>query len=79
MKSEQDMTGHMDKNKITGRIWLCFLIAVIAIGVFFYLRQLSMGLSITGMNQNITWGLYISQFTFLVGIAASAVMLILPY
>jgi Ni/Fe-hydrogenase subunit HybB-like protein len=79
MKSELKMTKPTDKNKIAGRIWLCFLIAVMALGGFFYLRQLSMGLSITGMNQNVTWGLYISQFTFLVGIAASAVMLILPY
>ncbi len=73
------MTDPTDKNRITGRIWLVFLIAVMAVGGFFYLRQLNMGLSITGMNQNVTWGLYISQFTFLVGIAASAVMLILPY
>lgn len=73
------MTGQTNKNKIIGWIWLGFLAVVMGIGGFFYLRQLNVGLSITGMNQNVTWGLYISQFTFLVGIAASAVMLILPY
>jgi len=30
------------------------------------------------MNDRISWGLYISNFTFLVGVAAAAVMLILP-
>ena len=31
------------------------------------------------MSRDVSWGLYIAQFTFLVGIAASAVMLVLPY
>jgi molybdopterin-containing oxidoreductase family membrane subunit len=41
--------------------------------------QLSFGLGITGMSRDVTWGLYIAQFTFLVGVAASAVMVVLPY
>jgi Ni/Fe-hydrogenase subunit HybB-like protein len=73
------MTGQTSKNQFIGWLWLGFLFVIMGIGGFFYLRQLDVGLSITGMNQNVTWGLYISQFTFLVGIAASAVMLILPY
>jgi molybdopterin-containing oxidoreductase family membrane subunit len=49
------------------------------VGVFYYLRQLDYGLGITGMSRNVTWALYIAQFTFLVGVAASAVMVVLPY
>ena len=60
-------------------IWVAFLLLLIAVGFFFYLRQLDYGLGITGMSRDISWGLYIAQFTFLVGIAASAVMLVLPY
>ena len=60
-------------------IWITFLLTVFMIGVFFYLRQLDYGLGITGMSRDVSWGLYIAQFTFLVGIAASAVMLVLPY
>ncbi len=59
--------------------WVAFLLAVMAAGGFFYLRQLEYGLGITGMSRNVTWALYIAQFTFLVGVAASAVMLVLPY
>ena len=59
--------------------WTAFLIILIALGFFFYLKQLSYGLGITGMSRNVTWALYIAQFTFLVGVAASAVMLVLPY
>ena len=60
-------------------IWVAFLLLLVAIGFFFYLEQLDYGLGITGMSRDISWGLYIAQFTFLVGIAASAVMLVLPY
>ena len=60
-------------------IWIIFLLAVVLIGFSFYLRQLDDGLGITGMSRDVSWGLYIAQFTFLVGVAASAVMLIMPY
>lgn len=59
--------------------WMFFLIIVIFVGFLFYLRQFTEGLTITGMSRDVTWGLYIAQFTFLVGVAASAVMVVLPY
>ncbi len=59
--------------------WLLFLAAVILIGFYFYLKQFDYGLGITGMSRNVSWGLYIAQFTFIVGVAASAVMVVLPY
>ena len=63
------------------RYWslLGFWILIILIGLAAYGRQLTEGLTITGMSQDVTWGLYIAQFTFLVGVAASAVMVVLPY
>lgn len=60
-------------------IWILALLAVMGAGLFAYLRQLDYGLGITGLSRDVTWGLYIAQFTFLVGIAASAVMVVLPY
>ena len=59
--------------------WIFILLAVIGIGVLTYLKQFSEGLGITGMSRDVSWGLYIGQFTFLVGVAASAVMLVIPY
>jgi Ni/Fe-hydrogenase subunit HybB-like protein len=59
--------------------WVVVLFAVMGIGLYFYLRQFHEGLGITGMSRDVTWGLYIAQFTFLVGVAASAVMVVLPY
>lgn len=59
-------------------IWLLFLLCVICACGIVYLDQLFNGLGITGMSRNVSWGLYISQFTYFVGVAASAVMLVLP-
>jgi len=59
--------------------WMAFLAIVVFVGLIFYLRQFGYGLGITGLNRDVTWGLYIAQFTFLVGVAASAVMVVLPY
>jgi [DsrC]-trisulfide reductase subunit P len=59
--------------------WLFLLGLIILAGFYFYMRQLNYGLGITGMNRNVSWGLYIAQFAFIVGVAASAVMVVLPY
>lgn len=60
------------------QIYLCFLAAFMMLGVYAYMVQFNLGLSATNMSNIVSWGLYISNFTFLVGVAAAAVMLILP-
>ena len=60
-------------------IWLAFLGTFMAIGALCYIRQYNFGLGLTGMSRDVSWGLYISNFTFLVGVAAGGVMLVLPY
>lgn len=59
--------------------WVAFLLVMIGIGFIAYMRQWDLGLGITGMGRDISWGLYIANFTFLVGVAASGVMVVLPY
>ena len=59
--------------------WIAFLLVLIGIGFACYLRQLEYGLGITGLSRDVSWGIYIAQFTFFVGVAASAVMVVLPY
>ncbi len=60
-------------------MWLAFLSAFIVVGAICYLRQFFVGMGLTGMGRDLSWGLYISQFTFLVGVAAGGLMLVLPY
>jgi len=58
---------------------LISLLVIMSAGVVCYLIQFSEGLKVTGMSRDISWGLYIAQFTYLVGIAAGGVMVVLPY
>ena len=59
--------------------WMAALLAVIGVGFICYLWQFRFGLGLTGMSRDVSWGFYVAQFTFLVGVAASAVMVVLPY
>ena len=59
-------------------LWMAFLTLTMLIGMYCYSIQLEEGLSVTGMTDRVSWGLYISNFTFLVGVAAAAVMLVMP-
>jgi molybdopterin-containing oxidoreductase family membrane subunit len=73
----------MLENALTGSkryyILLGILGGLVLLGFLVYLRQLQFGLGITGMGRDVSWGFYVAQFTYLVGVAASAVMVVLPY
>jgi molybdopterin-containing oxidoreductase family membrane subunit len=58
--------------------WMGALTALMILGAWAYSVQLRVGLGATGMHDHVSWGLYISNFTFLVGVAAAAVVLVLP-
>ena len=63
------------------RYWILLGVwgTLILVGLYAWGLQFTQGLTVTGMSQDVTWGIYIAQFTFLVGVAASAVMVVLPY
>jgi Ni/Fe-hydrogenase subunit HybB-like protein len=58
--------------------WVLSLLSLMAIGALAYISQLNQGLIVTNMTNQVSWGFYISNFTFLVGVAAAAVLLVIP-
>jgi len=58
--------------------WIMALFALIGMGFVLYLWQLQFGLGITGLSRDVSWGFYIANFTYLVGVAAGGVMVVLP-
>ena len=58
--------------------FMIFLLAIIGMAAATYGYQLREGLGITGMSRDSSWGFYIANFTFLVGVAAAAIMLAIP-
>lgn len=58
--------------------WLAVLGVLIVSGALAYARQVSVSLTVTAMRDPVSWGFYVGKFTFLVGVAAVAVILVIP-
>jgi len=58
--------------------WCLSLLAIICVGLLFYVKQHDLGLVETNLADQVSWGLYIANFTYLVGMAAAAVLLVIP-
>jgi Ni/Fe-hydrogenase subunit HybB-like protein len=58
--------------------WVGTLLVFCLLGLNAYAKQFAHGLIVTGMTDQVSWGVYIANFTFLVGVAAAAVMLVIP-
>lgn len=82
MKHLMAFAAHAVRSIFSGgqryHLWMGGLTCVIALGAYAYSVQLRFGLGVTGMSDHVSWGFYISNFTFLVGMAAAAMMLVLP-
>jgi molybdopterin-containing oxidoreductase family membrane subunit len=59
-------------------VWMTVLTAVALVGASAWTRQLTFGMAMTSMTDHVSWGLYIANFTFGVGLAAGAVMMVIP-
>lgn len=58
--------------------WMGLLTVLVLLGINAYAKQLVDGLLVTGMSDEVSWGVYIANFTFLVGVAAAAAMMVIP-
>src|SRR5689334_1816088 len=70
--------GLLPRGQAAYRLWLALLCVGILSGVLAYSRQVQLGLGVTAMRDQVSWGFYIGNFTFLVGVAAAAVVLVIP-
>ncbi len=78
-----DAINGIVRTVITGskeyKAWMGFLSLLALVGIAFVFRQIDQGLIATNMRDDVSWGWYIANFTFLVGVAAAAVVLVIPY
>ncbi|GDY11994.1 Hdr menaquinol oxidoreductase integral membrane subunit [Planctomycetota bacterium] len=58
--------------------WMTVLTCIALVGAHAWAIQVRDGLAVTGMSDHVSWGLYIANFTFTVGVAAAAVMMVIP-
>ena len=67
----QDLLNDLLPRKLTrtGKLWMVFLLTIMAIGAYAYFTQLKKGLIVTDMRDFTSWGIYISNFVFFVAIS----------
>lgn len=70
--------GSVFRGDVKYYAWIGFLFVLIALGLASYIQQFQKGLIVTAMRDQVSWGFYIANFTFLVGVAAAAVLLVIP-
>jgi Ni/Fe-hydrogenase subunit HybB-like protein len=58
--------------------WMTLLTAVALVGANAWAHQIADGMIVTHMSDHVSWGLYIANFTFMVGVAAGGVMMVIP-
>ncbi|MCF8273747.1 MAG: polysulfide reductase NrfD [Flavobacteriaceae bacterium] len=72
-KSElvNEFSPMLEKSTKTSKIWVSFLILVILIGLVAFIIQVVNGHIVTGMRDNVVWGIYIINFIFFVCLSYS--------
>lgn len=59
-------------------VWMTLLTCIALVGTHAWAVQVRDGMGVTGMTDHVSWGLYIANFTFIVGLAAGGVMMVIP-
>ncbi len=78
-KIRKDLLTPLTTFPIGYKLWIGFLLTIIAVAIWGYVIQFQKGLGVTGMRDYVSWGLYIASFVFfvataLVGMLISAVV-----
>ena len=70
--------GEATNGSLLFYLWMIVLTAVALVGANAWAIQVVQGMIVTNMTDHVSWGLYIANFTFCVGLAAGGVMMVIP-
>ena len=71
----REFAPQLEQTSIGGYAWIAFLLAVIGIGIYAFFRQVYFGHEVTGMRDNVVWGVYIVNFIFFMGISYAGALI----
>jgi molybdopterin-containing oxidoreductase family membrane subunit len=71
----RDVARTMGAPKGIDRLWVALLVLVVAWGLVAYIHQLSKGLIVTSMRDYVSWGLYMANFVFFIGISHAGTLI----
>jgi Ni/Fe-hydrogenase subunit HybB-like protein len=72
---QQELLATLEPVGLTGRLWIGGLLAVCAFAVYAYALQLIHGLEVTAMRNYVSWGLYMANFVFFIGISHAGTLI----
>lgn len=67
----REFSPMLERTSMRSKIWIASLVTVILIGLYAFVLQVMNGHEITGMRDNVVWGIYIINFIFFVGVSYS--------
>lgn len=70
--------GESTNGSLLFYLWMFVLTAIALVGANAWAVQVADGMIVTNMTDHVSWGLYIANFTFMVGVAAGGVMMVIP-
>lgn len=65
----REFSPHLEKFKGSAILWILFLMSVIGLAVYAFITQVTQGHIVTGMRDNVVWGIYIVNFIFFMGMS----------
>ena len=71
----KEFAPQLERTSIQGYAWILFLLVVIGLGVFAFLNQVLYGHEVTGMRDNVVWGVYIVNFIFFMGVSYAGALI----
>ena len=72
---ESDLLSTLDPLGRGGRLWIIGLLAVVALGATAWVTQLVNGLRVTEMRNYVSWGAYMGNFVFFIGISHAGTLI----
>lgn len=72
---EADVLRTLAPTTRAGRVWIWALVAVAGLGATAYVVQLVKGLAVTGMQDEVSWGVYMTNFVFFIGISYAGTLI----
>jgi molybdopterin-containing oxidoreductase family membrane subunit len=73
-----DYIAYIFKGGARYYLWLAFLMLLLVPWAYGNYMQFTQGMIVTGLTDQVSWGLYLANFVFLVGVAAGAVTIVFP-
>jgi len=71
----KEFAPQLERTSILGYVWIIFLLMVIGVGFYAFLQQVIDGHEVTGMRDNVVWGVYIVNFIFFMGISYAGALI----